>query len=331
MGNILTAAKNIGIKHNVSLRVIDAYSGKVIQTHTGHNAATNSMLTGMGYYLIGNGVLNQGATLLSNYIPKYISLGTMGLLTQAEDDDGLPDFGTGEDEIKACTAYMDTTPGYGADGYDGNLNNNRLYFGLGPMYANRNTDITTDAVDCELISNSFPRVSITYRDVIPETEAEVPESIDVVYSAMISTGALAQFRGDNDYIFITEAGLWSQKNWNSESTVGENGLLAGYRIVPPNSNEWYMSPDDVPDDLAEQEQEPGESLLETKTRLATANRLALRQQILRVGKNQVVQVIWKLQLGAIKQLVGADKSVFSWDLIWRNVDGTIIEDMNTEE
>jgi hypothetical protein len=255
----------------------------------------------------------------------------MGLLTQNADIDGLPDFGTGDAEISACSAYMNTVPGYGADGYDSTLNNNRLYFGLGPMYADRNIEITTDAVDCELISNSFPRVSITYRDVIPETEAEVPESIDVVYSTMISTGALAQFRGDKDYIFITEAGLWSQKNWNSKSDVGENGLLAGYRIVPPNSDEWYMSPDDVPDDVATREQEPGETLEETKIRLAEANRQTLKKQILRVGKNQVVQVIWKMQLGAIKQLVSADKSAFSWDLIWRDVNGNIIDNMDIEE
>jgi hypothetical protein len=35
-----------------------------------------------------------------------------------------------------------------------------------------------------------------------------------------------------------------------------------------------------------------------------ANRAILRQNILRVGKNQVVQVIWKIQLGSIEQFGG---------------------------
>lgn len=283
--NIIECAKNIGIKHNVSLRVIDTNNGRIVQSHTGHNAATNSMLTGIAYYLIGNGVLNQGSATLSKYVPKFISLGTMGLRGQDADEYGLPILDT-----DACKSYMEHMPGYGADGYDGSLNNNRAYFGLGPMFVNR-TDTTT-VIDCELISNSFPRSAISYRDVIPETEAEMPETIDVVFSAMISTGALAQFRNGNDYIFISEAGLWSSKNWESSDNIGENGLLAAYRIVPPNSDDWDMN---VPE-----------------------NREELKRQILRVGKNQVVQVVWKIQLGAIKQLIGKDGHI-DWGLYWKDV------------
>ena len=284
--NIIQCAKNVGIKHNVSLRVIDSNSGKVVQSHTGHNAATNSMLTGIAYYLIGNGVLNQGTTMLSKYIPRFMSLGTMGLTSQNADESGLPIL-----DEDACISYMAHVPGYGADGYDGSLNNNRNSFGLGPMFIDRSNKTTT--INCELISDSFPRSAITYRDVIPETEAEMPETIDVVFSAMISTGALAQFRvPGNDYIFITEAGLWSSKLWNSGYDVGENSLLAAYRIVPPNSEDWDMS-------IAE-------------------NREKLKHQILRVGKNQVVQIIWKIQLGAIEQLVGEDSGA-GWDLYWKDV------------
>ena len=85
---------------------------------------------------------------------------------------------------------------------------------------------------------------------------------------MISTGALKQFRPEGqDYLFITEAGLWSKRNWNDS---GENGLLAGYRIVPPNMKNWDMS--------------------------IQENRDLLKKSIIKVGKNQVVQVVWKIQL-----------------------------------
>lgn len=87
---VLDVAKNIGIRHNVSLKVIDQISGKVVQSHTGHNAATNSLITGIGHYLKGDGVLNQGYYMLSRFVPKYISLGTMGLINQDEDEVGLP-------------------------------------------------------------------------------------------------------------------------------------------------------------------------------------------------------------------------------------------------
>ena len=58
--------------------------------------------------------------------------------------------------------------------------------------------------------------------------------------------------------------------------VGENGLLAAYRIAPPDSCNWDMS--------------------------KYENREILKRNVLRVGTNQVVQVIWKVQIGAIEQL-----------------------------
>lgn len=314
--NILQVNKNLGIRHNVSFRVIDKSTGRIVQQVEGHNSATNSMLVGIAHYLTGDGVFNQGIHMLSNYVPRYISLGTMGLVNQEEDVNGLPlGIGVvdGDDEEKRFTDYMNQCPGFGADGYDDNENNNRMYSGLGPVYQNRASSKT---INCELISGTFPRADISYRDIVPETKAELPKTIDVVFSAMISTGALAQFRdyksdsivtsgepsnpsqsncycdcncncnpnmnGSSDtvnesernrYLFITEAGLWSKRDWTSG---GNNGLLAGYRIVPPNEENW---------DMSKQE-----------------NRDILKRCILRVGINQVVQVIWKIQLGAIEQL-----------------------------
>lgn len=271
--NILNISKNIGIKHNVIFRTIDINTRKVCQQVEGHNAATNSMLSGIAHYLVGDGVLSQGIYMLSNYVPKYISLGTMGLINQNEDENGLPDgIGVSDgDEETRFTDYMNQCPGYGADGYDENANNGREYLGLGPIFADRESAYT---INCELISNTFPRQDISYREIVPETQSELPKTIDVIFSAMISTGALAQFREpDRDYIFITEAGLWSKPTYQ---TGGDNGLLAGYRIVPPNEANWDMTNPD--------------------------NREILKKNILRVGINQVVQVIWKIQLGAIEQL-----------------------------
>lgn len=415
MNNAIKAIKHIGIEHNVLFRVIDPKTGKILQEHEGHNCATNSMLTGIGHYLIGDGVLNQGSTVLDKYIPKYISLGTMGLMNQYQDDEGLPaGIGYGEsadyiaakqrtEEAKAALEeaeaalenlpcrgqcivvtgelhryrssdeslviypastdstmpcgrttcpyvetyqayldalaayeeaheeeleilsideetrfkyYMNTRPGYGADGYDENVNNNRKWMGLGYPYTSYypdgrysvgdyatyngilyqlNTALPTPSasrkfdasywtkvssvhqpgdgktINLELISPSHPRSSVSMRDLVPEIEAELPKTIDVVFSAMVSTGALAQYRESGlDYIFITEAGLWSKKQW---SNGGENGLLAAYRIVPPNEDNW---------DMTEAE-----------------NRLILKQSILKVPVNSVVQVIWKIQLGSI--------------------------------
>lgn len=276
--NPLVAAKNMGVKYNVTFRVIDRATGSVSQEVIGHNSATNSMMTGIGHYLMGDGVLNQGHEMLSQFIPRYISLGTMGLLSQDADSDGLPtgigvtpkrsDESAEAYDVRRFTEYMEQVPGYGADGYDLNQNNGRPYAGLGPMFSGT-------AAECELISSNFPRVAITYRNILPESQSEIPETIDIVFGAYVSTGALAQFRGNNDYIFITECGMWSCKDYR---TGQNNGLLAGYRIVPPNSDNWNME--------------------------KPANREILRQNVLRVGKNQVVQVIWKIQIGSADPLGG---------------------------
>ena len=148
LNDIRAAAKLITARHNVSFRVIDSKSGKIVSTHTGHNAATNSLLTGIGHYLTGDGILNQGYPMLYNYIPKYISLGTMGLISQEQDGEGLPAgigviAGTEEERF---VDYMMQTPGYGADGYDPNINNNRAYFGLGPIFANREAEVFTETL-----------------------------------------------------------------------------------------------------------------------------------------------------------------------------------------
>lgn len=271
---IKVPSKHITMTHNVTFVVRDASTEKVVSVHKGHNAATNSLLTGIAHYLTGDGILNQGWDLLSSYVPKYISLGTMGLVNQNSDASGYP-AGIGVHTIGVTESYedyMNQCPGYGSDGYDINLIRGRKWFGLGPKFSDRDSEST---VNCELISESFPRCPISFRDIVPETESEFPQTIDVVFSAMISTGALAQFREpDKDYIFITEAGLWSRQDWVEG---GDNGLLAAYRIVPPNSENWDMN---IP-----------------------SNREILKQSILRVNKNQVVQVIWKIQLGGLDQLI----------------------------
>ena len=263
-------AKNLDVKCNVLIRVVDDTTGQVVAERTGHNSATQTMLIGIANYLKGDGVLNQGYEMLSRYIPRFMSLGTMGLLNQDEDENGLPlGIGVTDDpdmsEEDRFNEYLQQTPGFGADGYSAEYNNGREYFGLGPKYSDQ-------AVKCELISDIFPRSEITYRTVIPEDESENPETIDLVLSAFISTGALARFRGENDYIFITETGLWSDSTYygDSQGKPTGAGLVAGYRIVPINEDESDMS---IPE-----------------------NREKLRSSILRVGKNQVVQVIWKIQI-----------------------------------
>lgn len=275
---ILEIAKSMRVDQNVTFNVLDANTGKLVRSYSGHNQVTNSMLLGIAHFLLGDGVLNQGSATLDRFVPKYISLGTMGLYSQNADSDGLPT-GIGENadvgEVQNFTRYMRQVPGYGADGYDRNQNNGRDYFGLGPKAIIQNNV----SVKCELISDSFPRSPIVYREIIPETRAEYPQTIDVVLSAMISTGALAQFRGAYDHIFITEAGLWSRPDYVSS---GDNGLLAAYRMVPPNKENWDMTNPE--------------------------NRQILREQILRVDINQVVQVIWKIQLGSLAQLLGGDSN-----------------------
>lgn len=302
-------SKHLEINHNVSFIIRDANTNKIISVHEGHNAATNSMLTGIAHYLVGDGVLNQGWHLLKSYVPQYISLGTMGLINQSEAENGLPDgIGSVEGtEAERFSEYMRQCPGYGADGYDSEANNGRSLLGLGPMYKNRES---TETINCELISDTFPRASISYRDIVPETESEFPETIDVVFSAMVSTGALAQFREPNkNYIFITEAGLWSRPDWVSG---GDNGLLAGYRITPSSEKNWGMSEEDVSDEVAREyliehgTPTPTEEQIEQiKLTIAEENRQILKEQIIRVGINQVVQVIWKVQLGGLQQLGGS--------------------------
>ena len=408
-------AKKLNIKQNVSIQVLDRFTGKVLQEVTGHNDATNSLLYGVAHHLIGDFMpnerhgLNPGYSMLSNYVPRYISLGTMGLINQNQDSHGLPagigdivpsssdpeyqrllremnlakeDLDEAEEALagecpyypatEACEScqvcsdrisakkqarddaqqayddavdafmsyneesrfveYMKHTPGYGADGYSDNKNNGRKYQGLGhpftsydvtstyrtgssghvadevtyngylyrciadtsspagpfdPLCWNKLPDNEQPSagttINLELISASYPRTLISYRDVVPESQAEQPGTIDVVYSAMISTGALAQFRPQGqDYIFITEAGLWSKKAW---SDGNENGLLAGYRIIPPNSENWDMT---IPE-----------------------NRQILKQNILKVGMNQVVQVVWKIQIGSIAEFTKATAYPFN--------------------
>lgn len=338
--SILKAARYIPIQHNVSIRVIDSISGRIVSEHTGHNAATNSLLTGIAHYLTGDGVLNQGYHMLEAYVPKYISLGTMGLINQNEDVNGLPasigdvdyssfkygelsdhdmqrlnywdtennkrKYPTGISDTTKLTAndneclrfldYVEHRPGYGADGYDENLNNSRKYLGLGPMYGSVVVNERNQSVvvynNCELISDTFPRADISFRDIVPETEAELSKTIDVVFSAMVSTGALKQFRQyvkdssgnivQKPYIFITEAGLWARPDWVDG---GDNGLLAGYRIGPLN---------------------------ETSDMHIPSNRELLKRRIIKVGINQVVQVIWKIQLGSVDEYTGNADNILRW-------------------
>lgn len=271
--DVVKLSKEMALEHNVLIRVLDKATGECQSVHEGHNAATNSMMLGIAHYLTGDGVFNQGWDLLRNYVPQYISLGTMGLVNQEQDDKGLP-AGVGVyegPEEDRFMDYMKTVPSYGADGYDKYSNNSREYFGLGPSYANRPDKSKT--VNCELISTSYPRVKVSYREIVPEAKAELPQTIDVVFSAMVSTGALAQFREPGkDYVFITEAGLWSRPDWVDG---GSNGCLAAYRIAPPDNGNWDMSIED--------------------------NRDRLKKEIIKVNRNQVVQVIWKIQIGAIQQ------------------------------
>lgn len=316
MSNAKEIAKCLGMKYNVSIRVIDEPTGKVVSEHMGHNASTNSLLTGVAHYLVGDGVLNQGE-ILSTWVPRYISLGTMGLLNQEEDEEGLP-AGIGAvsgTEEERFISYMKQNPGFGADGYDSRLNNNRAYFGLGPAFADR-SDVSK-TINCELVSTTYPRASISYREIVPELQAEYPQTIDVVLSALISTGALAQFREPGkDYIFITEAGLWSRSDWIDS---GDNGLLAGYRIAPPDDSNWAMQASDVSDEVVYKylvdnniittdgdpiKDEHEQAVKDAREAIAKNNRKILKQNIIKIGPNQVAQIIWKIQLGAVAQFGG---------------------------
>ena len=70
-----------------------------------------------------------------------------------------------------------------------------------------------------------------------------------------------------------------------------------------------MTPDsitqDAIDDYIEKFGQPTEDR-NIEEIVAEHNRNLLKQSILRVNSNQVVQVIWKIQIGAIEQLVDID-------------------------
>jgi len=283
MQGIFQTAKSLGMQHNVCLRIIDEPTGKIVAQHVGHNAATNTLITGVGQFLLGGSTTGAGE-LLQQWIPQYISLGTMGLRSQEEDEYGLPT-GIGDEDPTASeeyqmTQYLRKTPGFGSDGSDDSEMNDRKYAGLGPVFANRLPDSASSdkpTIECELISDTFPRSAIAMRQALSTRNSELPRTIDVVFSTLISTGALAQFREPGKpYLFVSEVGLWSRPTW----TEGSNGLLAGYRIAPPDKENWDMS-------IAE-------------------NRQILKRQILKVGINQAVQVIWKIQVGSIDEFEEAN-------------------------
>lgn len=469
--NPLDIIKRLDVKQNVTIRVIDEPTGKVVQEHIGHNAATNSLLTGIAHYLMGDGVLNQGQDTLSMWVPQYISLGTMGLTSQKSEElsDGsivpadlgytpaAPEDATAEEkELNArlrFEEYINQAPGFGADGYDDNSNNNREWFGLGYPYSLKpealkqnfytwdgsettftlsevpesiisvtlytdgvvNQDIhdtsvprqvissenyavienyiylhaysdnpdpdvpvipansriaviytykSSDAANCELTKAKIDasgaiepltyRSKITYRDLVPEFQSEVPNTLDVVYSAMVSVGALADYRGDNNYVYITEAGLWSRPSYTDS---GDNGMLAGYRIMPSDDEvnilgaekilqstgeseytftEIFVSIDSITCDgviipksdysfeiadnhtvltfIDDNVPAAGTTLIIVfrtgdaegtwKDMTIQENREKVQKSILRIGINQVAQIIWKIQLGGLEQLNG---------------------------
>lgn len=443
--NPLDIIKRLDVKQNVTIRIIDEPTGKVVQEHVGHNSATNSLLTGIAHYLMGDGVFNQGGDILSMWVPQYISLGVMGLVSQEEDENHLP-IGLGStplapsdatateqnlNTVLRFTEYLNETPGFGADGYSENVNNDRKWFGLGLPYSDRpgkvvqyfgdagsntyslspavlnksksnivsvivypdgvidqdmhDTSITrtiiyadgytlnstgtqititngtsysgriaiqykvesSEAVNCELIKTNTLRSKITYRNIVPEVQSEIPNTLDVIYSAFVSTGALKEYRGDSDYIFITEAGLWSKSYYD---TSGDNGLLAGYRILPTDDEIYDIRVEqtftgDGETTSFDLDNEVNEIISVTvsgqqvtaydlsgntivfldapelgapidviytttntqytwKDMTIEENRQKVQESILRIGKNQVAQVIWKLQLGGLQQLNG---------------------------
>lgn len=362
MDSIKEVAKRLGLQHNVSIRVLDEVTGELVNEHVGHNASTNSLLTGIAHYLVGDGVLNQG-DILGYWIPRYISLGTMGLMNQEEDEDGLPlgigntsyqgktlneiadsdriilgkvsletdNYGTylpgfsgddilteDEDMSLRFADYMNGTPGYGADGYDSNVNNGRTFLGLGKPFDQRPD--STKSVNCELITQSIKRSPITFREIVPESQAECPETIDVIFSAFLSTGQLSKFREPGkDYIFISEVGLWSRPDY---VVGGDNGLLAGYRLSPPDQENWAVTPTSVPYSQAESfiknsfpadiiskwtEEEYKNHMKEAQKTIAESNRQLLKESIIKIGPNQVAQIIWKIQIGAVAQLGGLEQ------------------------
>ena len=372
---------SLPVKNNVIINVIDRATGKIVQSAVGHNECTNSMLVGVAHYLVGDGVLNQGYdnSVLSAYVPKYISLGTMGLLSQESDANGLPKYigdtnnpygylpdeehypSTAEEIGELYDDYASKAPGFGADGYSSNLNNGREYFGLGRVYATVTTG--ENAVDCELIAPNFPRAKISHREIVAETQSEQSKTIDVVFSAMVSVGALAQFRGDNDYIFITECGLWAatpqwqlrtktvqegdlvyQQSyytiddfWDTDANV-YNSLLAGYRMIPTSVTNRAFTAKSVKDqnlvnpytDSTKTELKTIEQIDAEAEALAAENRGLLKQTILRVGPNQVVQVVWKVQLGDLAQLGTGGGSSIDEAYIQQRINEALDAELNVD-
>jgi hypothetical protein len=187
----LEIAKRLDLKQNVTIRVIEEATNKVVCEHVGHNAATNSLLTGIAHYLLGDGTLNQGSDMLTTWVPQYISLGTMGLTSQDSEtyfDDELemevtvpagigvtlpaPDSATDEEKSLNAklrfTEYLNQCPGFGADGYDINTNNDREYFGLGLPYDERPTMQKQDFFSGDGSNRSFT-VSTTPTSIVSVT------------------------------------------------------------------------------------------------------------------------------------------------------------------
>lgn len=366
----MNASQRFRIKHNVTLRVLDGVTGKLVREHTGHNTATNTLIEGVGHYLAGEGVLRQGYSMLARFVPRYISLGTMGLVNQNEDANGLPTGISGKttssDEATKFQTYVDQRPGYGTDGYSASYNNGRPYYGLGVAYTTfsveqsyHTNDIVyyngqaykatknmiarpeegiynywdaatgwtrvpaSDPSAYELISPDFPRQEISFRDVVPEYDSSKEKTVEVVFSAMISAGALDTFRDTGkNYIFITEAGLWSEKEYQKNG-VGVNGLVAGYRMLPPSESNWYMTPANVPDNYAESYcddhgwSHTTANMNAARTAIAAENRQLLKQEVLRVEKDQVVQVIWKIEIGNVEDTKEVVMSVVPGDIAAR--------------
>ena len=262
----------LGSESNVLLSVIDSTSGNVLRTHVGHNAATNTFIYSCAQRFISDN---------TEWAPRYISLGTMGLLNQQETDNHTPSgIGTyldtsDTDIVTRYKHYIEQRPGYGADGYNSSMNNNRQYIGLGPSY-------TGSAINCELVADVssatlnfvHQRSPIVSVRLVPEYESSASESVDVYLTAMISDSALKNMMGDLDYIFITECGLWSSDKVVSASgdfvpsDSFTNGLLAAYRIMPPG-----ITPSDMNN---------------------ADSRTMLENEILRVEQGQIVQVVWKV-------------------------------------
>ena len=56
----METSEKFRIQHNVTIRIYDKSTGKLVREHTGHNTATNTLIEGIGHYLAGEGVLRQG-------------------------------------------------------------------------------------------------------------------------------------------------------------------------------------------------------------------------------------------------------------------------------